>query len=407
VPPTPAGIAVATCSAIALVRFGLGRLDLVLFVMGCLGLALAGLSVLVVVVVALVLRLRLRSGTGEARRVEADSPFRTAFVAPPTWFVPLVRCTWEWEEPEHCEVLPVSGFGGVAEDVRARGRGVHGRVVRRVIVEDAFGLSRLAFRILETAELVVLPNAGQLRQMPVVRSLAGGDDVPHPLGLPEGDRVDMRRYAPGDPVRLVLWKTYARTRQLLVRMPERALVPARRTVGYLVAGDGDEPSAAAARVAVESGALGRDWVFGADGSPIPTGELDEALQRIAASAASRDEGGLGLERFLREADRFGSARAVLFVPPRPGPWIDRVVAVAARRPGGVEAVVGTDGVLRRGLGGTLSRLLLRAGRRGLSPTARELDEVLTRLARGRVAALLVDRTTGRVFGRAHQKGLAA
>jgi hypothetical protein len=243
--------------------------------------------------------------------------------------------------------------------------------------------------------------------MPVVRSLAGGDDVPHPLGLPEGDRVDMRRYAPGDPVRLVLWKTFARTRQLLVRMPERALVPARRTVGYLVAGAGDEASAAAARVAVESGALGRDWVFGADGSPEPTGVLDEALIRIAGSSAFREDGAAGLERFLREADRFGSARVVLFVPPRPGPWIARVVALAARRPGGVEAVVGTDGVERTGLSSRLSRVLLLPRRRGAPATARELDEVLGKLAAGRVRGLLVDRVTGRVFGRAHQKGLAA
>lgn len=406
-PPTPAGLAVGACSALSLLRFGLGRLDLVLFVMGALGLALAGLSVVVVVVVALVLRVRVRSSSGEARRVEAGSPFRTGFVAPPTWFIPLVRCGWQWEEPEGAEVLPAAGLGGVAEDVIVQGRGVHGRVVRRVVVEDAFGLSRLAFRVVETAELVVLPNAGQLRQMPVVRSLAGGDDVPHPLGLPEGDRVDMRRYAAGDPVRLVLWKTFARTRQLLVRMPERALVPARRTVGYLVAGGGDEPSAAAARVAVESGALGRDWVFGADGAAAATGVLDEALRTIAASAASRAEGALGLDRFLREADRFGSARVVLFVPPRPGPWIDRVIAVAARRPGGVEAVVGTDGVQRQGLSGTLSRVLLRSAARPAQATARELNEVLSRLAAGRVHGLLVDRTTGRVFGRAHQKGLAA
>jgi hypothetical protein len=407
VPPTPAGIAVGACSAVALFRFGLGRLDLILFVMGCLGLALAGLSVVVVAVVALVLGLRLRPRTGEARRVEAESPFRTGFVAPPTWFVPLVRCGWEWEEPEGSEVLPAPGLGGVAEDVVAKGRGVHARIVRRIVVEDAFGLSRLAFRVIETAELVVLPNAGQLRQMPVVRSLAGGDDVPHPLGLPEGDRVDMRRYAPGDPVRLVLWKTFARTRQLLVRVPERALVPARRTVGYLVAGSGDEPSAAAARVAVESGALGRDWVFGADGAPAATAVLDEALRCIAASAASKGDGALGLDRFLREADRFGSARVVLFVPPRAGPWIDRVIAVAARRPGGVEAVVGIDGVLRQGLSSTLSRVLLRSAPRSAQASARELDEVLSRLAAGRVLGLLVDRTTGRVFGRAHQKGLAA
>lgn len=374
--------------------------------MGNLGLALAGLSLVVVVTVALVLRIRLRSRVGEPRRVEADAPFRTSFEAPPYWFLPLVRTSWEWEEPDGYDVLPAPGLGTQVEDVVASERGVHHRIVRRVVVEDAFGLSRLAFRITEAAELVVLPNAGELRQMPVVRSLSGGDDVPHPLGLPEGDRVDMRRYASGDPVRLVLWKTFARTRQLLVRMPERALVPARRTLGYLVAGEGDEPSAAAARVAVESGALGRDWIFSADGAPAPTSSIDEALLQIAASRAARGEGALGLERFLRAADRFGSARAVLFLPPRPGPWIDRVLALVSRRAGGVDAVVATDGIDRESLSGRLARVLF-ARPPGSSASARELDEVLTRLARGRVRAVLVDRRSGRVFDRAHTKGLAA
>ena len=36
-----------------------------------------------------------------------------------------------------------------------------------------------------------------------------------------------------------------------------------------------------------------------------------------------------------------------------------------------------------------------------------VTEVLSKLAAGRVRGLLVDRVTGRVFGRAHQKGLAA
>lgn len=88
-------------------------------------------------------------------------------------------------------------------------------------VADIFGLNRilihrdLPFHLevqakrptLETAQLH-LPNEG--------------DDSAHPAGSLAGDYVDMRRYAPGDPQRFILWKAFARSRKLLVRTPERA-----------------------------------------------------------------------------------------------------------------------------------------------------------------------------------------
>ena len=49
-------------------------------------------------------------------------------------------------------------------------------------------------------------------------------------------------------------------------MPERAVAQTKRVVAYLATGARDEPAAAAARVALESGALGPGWAFGADGA---------------------------------------------------------------------------------------------------------------------------------------------
>src|SRR5437773_8099985 len=102
----------------------------------------------------------------------------------------------------------------------------------------------------------ILPWTGGLDHAPMLRSLAGGEEISHPLGELTGDRVDMRRYVAGDPLKLALWKIYARTGVLMVRTPERAIAPTLRVAAYLPSAIGDEPAAAAARVAIQRGLLG-------------------------------------------------------------------------------------------------------------------------------------------------------
>jgi uncharacterized protein (DUF58 family) len=281
------------------------------------------------------------------------------------------------------------------------------RVVRRVVIEDVLGLTRLAWRHRERVAVTVLPNVGELRQLPVLRTLAGGEDLPLPSGEPEGDRVDYRRYGPGDPLRTILWKTFARTRQLVVRTPERAIAPARRTVAYLVAAAGDEAAAAAARVAVETGVLGANWAFGADGAPCAgTERVATALDWIAASAAARGHEGDGLELFLQEAERHGRVRGVVFVPAQGGLWLTRVIAAGARRRRLLDVVVATDGIERDGGRALVTRLLTVARpRRGLAAAA--LADTLGRLRRAGLEPTVVERPTGRVYGRGHLKVMRA
>src|SRR5207302_1043248 len=94
-------------------------------------------------------------------------------------------------------------------------------------------------------------------------------EMEHPRGKPDGELIEMRSYAPGDPMRMILWKVYARTGQLLVREPERAVARCQKSLVYFVAGSGDSASAGVARTALETGLFGPDFVFGADGRGAP------------------------------------------------------------------------------------------------------------------------------------------
>ncbi len=417
-PFTPLGLLVLGGSALALFSYGIRRIDLVLLVMGVVGLALGVLALLVVAgtAVGVWLSLRKRSG-GETLRLECGYATRTGFSVSNLWYVPFVKVRWEWVTPE-AKVTLVPLRRRLHEEITPGRRGIYESIVRRVEVGDAFGLTRIAFKCTEHRALRLAPSVGSLKQMHVVRSIAGGDNVSHPAGPPEGERADMRHYAPGDPIKYVLWKVYARSRVLVVRTPERAISPVRQTVAYLVAGDADEPAAGAARVAVDSGALGAEWVLGADGNDGYARSVPQAMEVLAKSAhTSPEQQGAGLGRFLNAATPGGSVgRAVVFVPATPGPWLDRVLAAVRSRSvpnqavSPVEFVVCADGISRRPKPTLFARLALKPDGEGdgRGPVhAAELAKVVGALSSARSRVLIVDRAAGRVYAEGHQRALEA
>jgi hypothetical protein len=414
-PPTPLGLLLAGSAGLALRALGVGQQDLVLLVAGYAGLGLPVLAALLVGLGALslkwTLRRRLRMAmVPEARRLETQRVAGTGFVLPSLWWLPLVQVDWAWEQPDHVTTRLRRRFGRLDEEVVPAERGARASVVRRVVVGDALGLARLAFRHDEAAPLTVLPGVGALRAVPVLSSLAGGDDRPHPLGAEQGDRVDLRRYAPGDPARFIHWKVFARTGKVMVRRHERALVEAKRTVAYLVAGPADDATAGAARLAFATHALGDDWVFGADGGDAAgTSRVEDALALVVGSVGARERGGAGLAAFVARAEREGPVSLVLFVPPEPGPWLARVLGVLARRRG-ARVVVAVDALAPvAGPPSPWARLArwLAVPRAHAGTSAERLEEVLRALAAAHAEVQVLDRVSGRVLGEAQRRAMRA
>jgi hypothetical protein len=409
VPPTFRGWLVAALSAAAAWFYGVAELDRVLFVAGLAGLALVLVSSLIVGLTGLYLWRRLKPQPGPTRNLEAGPPLRTGFRVPALGGLPLVQIRWEWLQPPGVEVRPRLQRGVLIEEVVASRRAQLPQVRRRLSVRDAFGLSRVAWDIAEPAPVTILPNVGRLRNMPVVQSMAGGEGVPHPSGAPEGDRMDIRRYVPGDSVRNIMWKVYARTRQLNVRTPERAIARARKTVAYLATGPGDEPAAAAARVAVETGVLGQKWLFGADGASEPTDSPERALLAIARSGSidpASEAAEHGLKSFLEQAAADGPIHCIVFAPARPGAWLRGVLEALRRHPGSVSLVLGTDGVVRRTSRPLWQRMLWAEGSASGTPAV-ELAALLRKISVAGADALVVDRLSGRPYTHIHQRSLSA
>lgn len=419
-PFTLLGLLVLAASWWALDHYGLERLDLILLVVGAVGVGLVVVSLLASVIGAAVLWTSLRNRRSD-KPLNLDCGFaaRTGFRTPTLWYLPFINVTWTWLEPP-ARVKLVRRHGKFHEEITPTRRGVLKAIVRRFVIRDIFGLTEVAFRLREDRSIRFVPSVGALRQMHVVRSMAGGDLLSHPEGPSEGDPIDMRRYNPGDPIRFVLWKVFAKTRALLVRTPERAISPVRQTVAYLVASEGDEPAAGAARVAIDGGALGNQWVLGTDGQSDTAKDAKHALDLLARSARTTPaESGVGLLAFLDKAAPGSVGRAVVFVPGKPGPWLERVVKAARSRgpKANLEFIVCTDGIDHTPRRGRLARWALKS-QPGSQPNAEaapkrengrvsagEVSEVIRSLTGARSKIMLVDRAAGRVFSEGHLKNL--
>jgi uncharacterized protein (DUF58 family) len=423
-PLTPLGFALAICAYFALRKFAYEELDLVWLVTGYAAIGLCALAPLFVIPCALWFWLRsdryeAQAGAvehegDESRRskgegpladpllLETGTPAPTGFSLPSLRFVPFVQLRWEWRSPAGGIVDPRRAGSRAHEFVTLEDRGQYETIERRVVVEDPFGLTRVAFRRRQSRGLRVLPRLGGLGHLTSLTALAAGADLPHPMGLEDGDRLELTRYTPGDPARFIHWKVFARTRKLLVRRPERALAIARRCAAFYVAGQGDDASAAAARLALERRLLGNEWVFGTDLTLAGSSRIDEALAYLVESVAARDRQAAGLAPFLAQVEKRGPASVIVFAPPRPGAWVQAVIRASSRRQ--LRAVIAVDGLAEVAPRPLWLRVLASEAPRS-GAEAEALDAVLGMLGRAHVPVILLDRATGRPLGERARRAL--
>ena len=402
-PLTARGVVTLLCIALALRFFGYGAMDLMVFALGICALAILVSCLFSVIVCGLILQRRIHRetgnesgrGSGNGKAFEAGFPNRTGFSLPPVGLLPLVRLQWSWHYPYKIDNrIRVAPDEFLEEEITPRLRCLSGHVTRRFEVSDVLGLCRYSWRVRRERECYVLPRINTLKNLPLLHSLTAEDGMPRQSGEPVGDRMEIRPYVAGDSVRDILWKNYARTRQLNVRLRERSVAQGQRILAYLLSGPDDEAAAAVARMALESGALGEDWQFSADGTETPCGEIDSALRAVARSRALGQPHSPGLERFLATVDQRGASHCIVFAGAK------SLAASGALRHGGgfrgrFSLVLATDGLEESRRPPRWRRWLLRPEQRPEGGGSRPELLVLCRQLRGSHASImLVDRATG-------------
>ena len=290
-----------------------------------IALALVMLACLATTVIGTLLTIKsVEAGHIVKSQCETGQRLQTNVRLPRMRFWPLIQVDLAWSNPSFMQATLTHDGPSWLESARATGRGRSSVIDRRVTVKDIFGFTAITLKHHQAAVLSVYPNRTPVQLQPALRD-SDGDGSSHPMGAPVGDYVEMRRYGPGDPHRLILWRAFARSRRLLVRTPERAVVPLPNAAAYFVSGDADDASAALARTVLEQGLLGEDLVFGATGTPKPIRDRQHAIDAIVDSASHRDRAGQNLPAFLAQLDDSRRRQCVLFLPSEPGGWLQSVL----------------------------------------------------------------------------------
>lgn len=422
-PLTTGGLGLAIVCIAALRGFGYGRMDLVVFALTICGLSIVVFTLLMVTASGLMLRPRLRKALAalpvSSLQAEAGYPNPSGLELPAWRWLPLMSLDWHLVKPEQIQttIRPNDDSGTLEEDITPAQRCLAVQVTRRFVLRDVLGLCRFSWQETVPAQWQVLPQTGSLRTLPVLRSMDAEDGIPSAAGVPEGDRMDIRRYAPGDSTRDILWRVYARNRHLNVRLPERSVFYTERTLAYLVSGPDDEAAAGVARFAISRGALGSPWVFGADGSDQVASHPAAAMTLIAGSSGAQH---YGLEDFLRaqgqspQGQAGANAACIVFVPATSGPWLAKLQQSLTRYPGPFTVVLAADGLhssensvsaalsnwrvrLKRHVVRTLQTLMLDKPPPLVGADTRAVAAIMDDFSRRGARVVLVDRLSGQSF----------
>ena len=162
---------------------------------------------------------------------------------------------------------------------------------------------------------------------------------------------------------------------------------------------------------MESGALGEDWSFGADGSETSSEDIGSALDAIATSRALEEPFSYGLDNFLSNAAAQAGTHCIVFASAESGPWVQSLKRSIGQFRGHFSLVMATDGFKDNVSASIWHKLIFdqpktidkEQQKPGYAPSVAaqtgkaELGLLLTDISQSVESTLVVDRNTGLSF----------
>jgi len=153
--------------------------------------------------------------------ISANGQFnQTGFRLPPMIVFFPVQVSVRWSSLEILDAWGIVELRKGVEYLSLRRRVKLNEVKRIVIIKDLCGFFSFKFSLQTSGAVIASPVEVDVPNNLKIAQSSGEEDLPS--GSPEGSFLDMRAYRPGDPIKHMLWKLWAKTNGELkfVRTPD-------------------------------------------------------------------------------------------------------------------------------------------------------------------------------------------
>ena len=141
-------------------------------------------------------------------------------------------------------------------------------------LSDRLNVSRLSWPMTSfdrPISFTVRPPVSAHKKLPILSSFYKTGDHSFDLHQKQGDPYDIKKYHPSDGARKIIWKMYAKSRELLSRHPEPSITPEGQVAVFCIAGKREDTTASAALAYLTHAEdLGLDLLFSCEGAQTET-----------------------------------------------------------------------------------------------------------------------------------------
>lgn len=215
----------------------------------------------------------------------------------------------------------------------------------KFMLADSFGFFRFRWNLPVSATVEVSAPIIPIMPLPVLTASAHAGDEEQITRERTGDPFDIKAYDPSDGITRILWKTYAKSNQLVVRRPEPALIPEGEVAIYLVAAAQDDGVAGSflhylstLEQAEISVAFGTDGTDESDSSELPhrsfyteTSEIRHSLNLSVWSSAAGTGNGFAAYIESLSAAKKNLHQIIVFCPSRDPIWAESFSRIAGSK----------------------------------------------------------------------------
>jgi hypothetical protein len=132
-----------------------------------------------------------------------------------------------WQDHAYCKIEAVLSGGESSQVIEfsAPRRGEYKTETVHILVKDYLGLTRSSITLPVKEQVKVYPSLSPASRQPLKFEVTGVNIEYSPRKKTSDELLETRKYYPGDDVRRINWKTFARLRELFLRIGEDTTQP--------------------------------------------------------------------------------------------------------------------------------------------------------------------------------------